>query len=496
MKMLCNRGLGYRRPGCGMRFVRMPVIFVLLFAVLLTLFPVQNKLLNDMVAVAAAESAAAGAAAEDGWPAGPDIQGDGAIVVDAETGNILYEKNIYEQFYPASTTKILTTLVAIENSTPDEIVTVSYAADNYVSKTSSRMGLVEGEQLTMEQALYGIMLESANEATYAVGEHVGKSIAGFIKLMNRKAQQLGCERSHFANSHGLHDEDHYTCPYDLSLIARAAYKNDYFMKITGTAFFDMPATNKNEAKILTNHHWFLNGTQPYDYCIGGKTGATTQAGYALVTYARKDGKTLISVVMHAPTWEAVYSDSRQLLEYCFNNYKVYNMSDLGKRDLGSEFPSPFGDIEKFERQTTPILEISGAGTLMIPEGFDVSNAQRTVNIQSREIEHGENIIGNVAYTYGSRVIGSTDIIYYNAEYPITEKVFKQSWPGYMIPIEVAFEGVTADMLGQPGDRALAKEKTDSEERNAIAIGIGIGVVIFVIGGLIIVRGRRRRHGRY
>ena len=105
------------------------------------------------------------AAEDDGWPEGPEIKGDGAIVVDAETGNILYEKNIYEKFYPASTTKILTTLVALENGRLDDVLTVSYAADNYVSKTSSRMGLTEGEQVTVEQALYGIMLESGNEAT-------------------------------------------------------------------------------------------------------------------------------------------------------------------------------------------------------------------------------------------------------------------------------------------------------------------------------------------
>ena len=149
---------------------------------------------------------------EDGlWPKGPETKGDGAIVIDADTGNILFEKNIYEKFYPASTTKILTTLVALENGNLDDVLTVSYAADNYVSKTSSRMGLTEGEQVTVEQALYGIMLESGNEATYAVGEHVGHSIARFIKLMNKKAKDLGCDRSHFANSHGLHNDDHYTC---------------------------------------------------------------------------------------------------------------------------------------------------------------------------------------------------------------------------------------------------------------------------------------------
>ena len=435
------------------------------------------------------------AAEQDDWPAGPEIQGDGAIVIDADSGNILYEKDIYGKYYPASTTKILTTLVAIENGNLSETVTVSYAADNYVSKTSSRMGLVEGEQLTLEQALYGIMLESANEATYAVGEHVGKSIAGFIKLMNRKAKELGCTGSHFANSHGLHDDDHYTCPYDLSLIARAAYKNSTFMKITGTPFYDMPQTNKNEAKLLTNHHWFLNGTQPYDYCIGGKTGATTQAGYALVTYAKKDGKTLICVVMHAPTWEAVYADSRNLLEYCFNGYSSYKITELGSGIKFNIFPSCFGNIEKFERLAEPLISTRGSEIIMVPSGFNVSGIKQSISYDTLEAEHGDNVIGNIRYTVGDRTLGEADIVYHNSGYPITQKVFDKTWPGYMMPVEVAFEGVTADMLGKPNSKESMLEQNEAEERNSVAIGVGIGILIFVVGGIIIVIARRHRYGR-
>ncbi|MCR5727091.1 MAG: D-alanyl-D-alanine carboxypeptidase [Lachnospiraceae bacterium] len=430
-------------------------------------------------------------AGEDAWPVGPEVKGDGAIVVDAETGNILYEKNIYEQFYPASTTKILTTLVALENGRLDDVLTVSYAADNYVSKTSSRMGLTEGEQVTVEQALYGIMLESGNEATYAVGEHVGKSIAGFIKLMNKKAKALGCDRSHFANSHGLHDDEHYTCCYDMSLIARAAYKNEDFMKITGTAFYNMPATNKHEAKILTNHHWFLNGTQKYEYCIGGKTGATTQAGYALVTYARKDGKTLISVVMHAPTWADVYADSKRLLDYCFDNFVSYKMEDLG--DGSTDFPSCFDDEDSFKIPEEPFITISGAGSVMVPEGYDVSKAKKTIKYNTgMELEHGENTIGSIEYTGGERVLGSADIIVYNSDYPITEKVFNERWPSYMIPIDTAFEGVDPSKLNKPGikDEELKKQKLLKE--NAVAIGIGAGVLVFMVGGIIAVIKKKRR----
>lgn len=423
------------------------------------------------------------------WPAGPEIQGDGAIVIDADSGNILYEKDIYGKYYPASTTKILTTLVAIENSSLDEIVTVSYAADNYVSKTSSRMGLVEGEQITMEQALYGIMLESANEATYAVGEHVGKSIAGFIKMMNRKAKQLGCTRSHFANSHGLHDDDHYTCPYDMALIAKNAYLNETFMKVTGTASYAMPQTNKNDAKLLVNHHWFLNGTMKYEYCIGGKTGATTQAGYALVTYARKYGKTLISVVMHAPTWQAVYEDSKRLLDYCFDNYVIYKMENVGTE--ATEFPSMFGEIEMFTHEEDKVISVTGDGSLILPKGLDTSKITKNIEYNTGlEIEHGKNTIGNIVYNYGDKVVGAADIVYYNSDYPLTEKVFEERWPDYMIPVDVVFENVDKSMLKQPTTKEQAKKEEENRNNTAIVIGGIIGAFVFVVGGLIIVIRRR------
>lgn len=430
---------------------------------------------------------------DDIWSKGPEVKGDGAIVIDADTGNILFEKNIYEQFYPASTTKILTTLVALENGRLNDVLTVSYAADNYVSKTSSRMGLTEGEQVTVEQALYGIMLESGNEATYAVGEHVGKSIAGFIKLMNKKAKALGCERSHFANSHGLHDEEHYTCCYDMSLIARAAYENKEFMKITGTAFYNMPATNKHEAKVLTNHHWFLNGTRKYEYCIGGKTGATNQAGYALVTYARKEGKNLISVVMHAPTWEDVYSDTKKVLDYCFDHYVSYKMEDLEVKE--TSFPSCFDVFEAFKSPEAPIITFSGAGTIILPENADVNEVKKKITYEKiPELEHGTNKIGSITYTYGSRTIGEADIVVFNNDNPITEKVFNEMWPDYMIPVDIAFNGVDKDLLGKPGEKEESISRQKLLKENSVAIGIGIGVVVFVIGGMIAVV-RRRKHRR-
>lgn len=426
------------------------------------------------------------------WPSGPDVSGDGAIVVEAGTGSILYAKNIYDTFYPASTTKIMTTLVALENSEMNEIVTVSYAADNYVSKTSSRMGLVEDEQITMEQALYGIMLESANEATYAVGEHVGGSIAGFIKLMNRKAYDLHCTNTHFANSHGLHDEDHYTCPYDLSLIALAAYKNPEFMKITGTATYAMPATNKNDAKILTNHHWFLNKQMKYDYCIGGKTGATTQAGYALVTYAKKDGMTLISVVMHAPTWEAVYTDSKNLLDYCFDNFNFYRMENLGGAQ--SEFPPMFGEIAGFDEDRQQLLSTGGGGVVILPDSISISDTQRTVVLDAdAEKGHGANPIGTISYTYGDKIVGMADIIYYNSADPMTESRFAAGWPAFLIPVDVAMAGVEAFSELNTAEKVPEKLSDVIPMNRAVPVIIGVGGgLVFLLLGLAVILILRKR----
>lgn len=465
--------------------------FILLLVTVITvsLFGVGSLFLTDAFPASADEEVLV-------WPAGPALTGDGAILMDADTGSILYEKNIYDRFYPASTTKILTTLVALENADLSEIVTVSYAADNYVSKTSSRMGLVEGEQVTLEQALYGIMLESGNEATYAVGEHVGGSIARFIKMMNWKAQSLGCTRSHFANSHGLHDDDHYTCPYDLALISRAAYGNEDFMKITGTATFAMPTTNKNPEKLLTNHHWFLNGTQKYDYCIGGKTGATNQAGYALVTYARKDGKTLISVVMHAPTWNDVYADSRKLLEFGFDNFNVYKMTQAGDSTTAGgveeSLPSMFDSENKFDEDRRELLSTGTEGIIILPSYALPSDTRREVILEpGTEIGHGDNVIGHVTYTYGERVVGSADIVYYLEDDPMTQEKYNKEWPRFLIPPEEAFMDLSSRTRIWPEELQSARKEKPMELR-PLMYGALIAAVILFIGAVTIIIVRKRR----
>ena len=238
--------------------------------------------------------------ASDFWPEGPAVESASAIVMDANTGTVLYEKNSLDQHYPASITKIMTTLIALENGNMNDIVT--FSSDAVFKTEGSGIARDVNEQMTLEQCLYAVMLNSANECAYAVAEHVGGTVDNFVNMMNQKAAELGCENTHFNNPHGLHDDNHYTCAADMAKIARAAWQNESFRIITGTATYTVPPTNKHaEETLLQNHnemlHPFRTNKYVYDYCVGGKTGYTQMANSTLVTYAQKDGMTLICVVM-------------------------------------------------------------------------------------------------------------------------------------------------------------------------------------------------------
>ena len=182
--------------------------------------------------------------AADYWPEGPEVQSPSVILMEMSTGTVLYEKNSDERNYPASITKIMTTLLALENSDLNEVVTFS---DDAINNTEGS-GIYRdyGEQMTMEQCLYAVMLNSANECAYAVAEHVGGTVEHFVDMMNEKAAELGCTNTHFANPHGLFDENHYTTAHDMALIAKAAYQNETFRIITGTARYTIPPTNKHD----------------------------------------------------------------------------------------------------------------------------------------------------------------------------------------------------------------------------------------------------------
>ena len=256
----------------------------------------------------------------------PLVVSESAILMDIDTGVILYEKNIHKRQYPASITKLLTCLVAAENSEPDEIVTFSHEAVFGIERGSSHIGIDEGEQLTMEECYYGALLDSANEVASGMAEHVGGSIEGFAAMMNEKVKELGGTDSHFVNANGLHDDDHYTSAYDMALIGQAFARNEMLLEISGTVYYRIDPTDTQPDEIhLRNHHRMLPGCQlsrarPYEYTIGGKTGFTTMSQNTLVTFAKKDGHRLVCVVLRGKS-ASYFEDTIALFDYGFACYE-------------------------------------------------------------------------------------------------------------------------------------------------------------------------------
>lgn len=254
------------------------------------------------------------------WPQGPAIYAESGILVDLDTQEILYSKNIDKQLYPASITKVMTTLVAIESSSPEEPVTFSQHALDSIEWDSSNIGCRLNETLTMEQCWYAMMLNSANEVCCGVAEHISGSIEAFVEKMNQKAAELGCTNTHFSNPNGLPDETHYTTAHDMALIANAAYQNETFRQVFSTRQYEIPPTPQyTETRYLYNHHKMMQPDTEYYYegCLGGKTGYTETALNTLVTIASRSGKNLLCVTMRTQGRQ-VYTDTASLFDYGFS----------------------------------------------------------------------------------------------------------------------------------------------------------------------------------
>lgn len=302
----------------------------------------------------------------EGWPQGPSIYGKSAVLMDADTGAILYSKNQEEKLYPASITKIMTCLLALENSRLTDRVVFSDNAIWGIERDSSHIGIRIGEVLSMEECLYGLMLESANEVSIAIAEHIAGSTEAFADMMNARAAELGCKNTHFVTPNGLHDDEHYTCTYDMALISQAAYANETFRKIIGTKVYKIGMTNRcGEVRWLNQHHKMLQDTSyHYDGCTGGKTGFTDQALNTLVTFAEKDGLKLICVIMKT-IGRQIYPDTASLLNYGFSNF-VHTDISLVTADfallqdelfiLGAPIPIPWNTLTT--QATVPSSESS------------------------------------------------------------------------------------------------------------------------------------------
>ncbi len=344
------------------------------------------------------------------WPSNVDIVSSSAIVMDVDSGAVLYEKDADAQYYPASITKVLTALVALENSKLNEVVT--YSADCVYKNegNSSHIGRDLGEQMTMEESLYGMMLESANECAYAIAEHVGDGdVNKFIQMMNDKAKELGCTNSHFSNPNGLPDPTHYVSARDMAIISRAAYQNKQFVKICGTKSYTIPPTNKHaEPTLLNNHHAMYNYYQTnrylYDPCLGGKTGYTVDAGATLVTYAKKNGMTLVAVTLHGDT-ATYYTDNINLFNYCFDNFVAHDLSSQS----ATNSDNLVGKLGALNSDNKYIMR-GESSKVILPASASLADTTNKLALSTKE-----DVAAEMQYYYGDRYVGSADLIFKKAE---------------------------------------------------------------------------------
>lgn len=336
----------------------------------------------------------------------PQTGAQSAILIDLETGRVLYEKNADAKRYPASTTKIMTGLLAAEYGHLDEEVT---ASENVVKieRGSSQIYIEPGEVLTMKQLLYAMMLESANDAAIAIAEKISGSTEEFAKVMNAKAKSLGAINTNFVNPNGLHNDNHYTTAKDLALIAQAGMKNPIFREAVGTFHYEIPATNKQEARpYITNSNkliWTVKNKYKYEYATGIKTGYTSIAQHCLVGGAQKDNMELISVVL-ADGKDFMYPDTIALFEYGFANFKKLELLKQnmivttvsiknGDRRLNLLSAEDYSIVGKPEE----IAEIEKTKVIRLTEGIKAP------------VKKGD-IIGTVSYTVDDKEQKSVNLI--------------------------------------------------------------------------------------
>ena len=327
------------------------------------------------------------------WPQGPGTYGYAGIVMDVDTGAVLYGKNIDDQHYPASITKVLTALVALENGAAEDPVVFSHDCVSFLQPGDSAVGLKEGDKITLEQALYATLLASGNEAAYAVGENVGKmaghDYAWFVEQMNLRCKELGGTNSNFVNTNGLHDANHYTSARDMALIGRELFKHPEFFKIVQTTEYKIPKSSTCEEHVFQQKHKMLQPQREayYKYAVGGKTGFTSDALSTLITMAEKGDRRLVCVVLRTRGGIHIYPDTKNLFEYGFDNFEKISVN-------GQETSEDVEEILADESGKT-------SGYVMLPKGAAFADLE--MKLTEDPERSGEAVL---TYSYGGNFVGS------------------------------------------------------------------------------------------
>lgn len=341
------------------------------------------------------------------WPIGPTISAESAILIEAETGAILYAKNIHQREYPASTTKMLTSLIASEQCSLDEVVTFSHDAVFDTPRDSNHIAMDVGQQLTIEQCLNAILIRSANEVSYAVAEHISGTTdwSVFAETMNLRARELGALNSNFVNPNGLPDENHYTTAYDLAMIGRAFFNNEMLCQITLTRRLEIPASDTiPQAKLEINNMQLIpKGTYAYEYLVGCKTGYTESSRYCLASCAEKDGMKLICVVMRDEN-PYQYEDTISLFNYGFSNFEKVNVSKSDTRYHLDDSDMFYGGSDIFG-SSQALLTLNKDDSIILPRTVSLADVEPIISYETDNAAQA----AVITYTYHGVEIGTVRV---------------------------------------------------------------------------------------
>ncbi|MBO5330206.1 MAG: D-alanyl-D-alanine carboxypeptidase [Anaerotignum sp.] len=342
----------------------------------------------------------------------PSVTAETAVLMDAASGEILYDKNADQKMFPASITKLMTILLALEHGELTDEITFSHNAVYDIEPGSAHIAIQEGETLTLEQVLRAIILRSANEASNGVAEYVDGSVEEFAKHMTARAKELGAKNTNFVNANGLHDENHYTTAYDMALIAKELLTHEEYRNMMSERYYEIQPTNKQtEIRYLHGQHQMLNPNAIYYYeeAIGGKTGFTSEALNTLVTYAERDGMELIAVVMKCNGADH-YTDTAALFDYGFANYESVKLISAADHTATVKVTEPYRDkpVERGTITVSPAADVYHT----LPKGTDASAVNVEMDIPKSieaPVTAGQTV-GTMKITLNGETLKTVDLV--------------------------------------------------------------------------------------
>ena len=417
--------------------------------------------------------------AKPDWPLDTGCQSEAGIVMDLDSGAVLFAQNIHVQEYPASITKLLTALVVVENASMDEQVTFSHdAVYNVESGSGNKLQLEEGDVLSVKDCLYVMLLQSSNQAANALAEHVGGSREAFADMMNEKAASLGCRESHFVNPSGLNDPEQLTSAYDMAQIGAAVFGNPTLLEICSTTSATLPPTinNPNGRTYSMEHKLVVTGDSSdenyYPSAVAGKTGYTSLAGQTLVTYAEQDGRRQVAVTLKS-TQRTHYSDTKTILDFGFARFKNVSVAENETDYVTGEEPVTIGD----ETYSPSDLYLDEKAVVTLPNDAQFSDADKYLQTEI-PASHPEGAVARIIYTYNDRQIGVAWVYSTKAaSAPVSAEDGTDN--------ETAGSENTTDAAKTGTSSTADKEKKPLKITKATYIAAGAGVVVLLIAAAVI-----------